>query len=559
MVGYSRLMEADERGTLARLRTHRQELIDPAIAKNNGRIIKTTGDGMLVEFQSVTEAVQCAVEVQERMARRNADVSPARWLQFRIGINLGDVIVEGDDILGDGVNVAARLETLAEPGGVCVSAAVRDQIGTRLGLAFERSRRADGQEHRPADPRLPHRDRRPRARRRRRQPSPPDTAAKPSIAVLPFVNMSGDAEQEFFADGLTEDIITELSRFRDLLVISRNSAFVHKGKAVQVQAVAREFGVHYVRRGQRAQGRQPGAGHRAADRRRDRPPRLGRTLRPRARRHLRDPGRGHRAITATLPGRVEAATHDRTNRKPPQNMAAYEYVLTGKVLHHRSTPRTMKRRSGCSIARSRSIRNTRTPMPGVRACSRRPGSTTGARIGRPPGAGRRRARRRAGPGRPRQRRPSRARGGESGARRPREGELPPGARPGAQPEQRPHPGPAGRAADVARPARGWDRVDQEGDARQPLPPRTLLESSGPRAARRASMPRRSRHSAASPSPTIPTTRSTPPRWRRWATGHRRRRTHRKWCARCPIIRPGASWRRCITSRTATGITCAMRS
>ena len=136
MVGYSRLMEADETGTLARLRTHRLELIDPAIAKNKGRIIKTTGDGMLVEFQSVTEAVQCAVEVQERMARRNADVAPARWIQFRIGINLGDVIVDGDDILGDGVNVAARLETLAAPGGICVSAAVRDQVGTRLDLAF---------------------------------------------------------------------------------------------------------------------------------------------------------------------------------------------------------------------------------------------------------------------------------------------------------------------------------------------------------------------------------------------------------------------------------------
>src|SRR5437762_7302880 len=132
MVGYSRLMEADEAGTLARLRTHRLELIDPAIAKNKGRIIKTAGDGMLVEFHSVADAVQCAAEIQRRMARRNADVSPARWIQFRIGINLGDVIVEDGDIFGDGVNVAARLETLAEPGGICVSAAVRDQIGDRL-------------------------------------------------------------------------------------------------------------------------------------------------------------------------------------------------------------------------------------------------------------------------------------------------------------------------------------------------------------------------------------------------------------------------------------------
>ena len=139
MVGYSRLMEADEVGTLARLKTHRLELIDPAIAKNKGRIIKTTGDGMLVEFQSVADAVQCAIEIQRRMARRNADVPAARWIQFRIGINLGDVIVEDGDIFGDGVNVAARLQELAEPGGICVSRAVRDQVqvGDRFDVAFE--------------------------------------------------------------------------------------------------------------------------------------------------------------------------------------------------------------------------------------------------------------------------------------------------------------------------------------------------------------------------------------------------------------------------------------
>src|SRR3979411_3191418 len=132
MVGYSRLMEVDETGTLARLKTHRIELIDPAIAKNRGRIIKTTGDGMLVEFHSVVDAVLCAAEVQRRMARRNADVAPARWMQFRIGINLGDVIFDGNDIFGDGVNVASRLEVLAESGGICVSGAVRDQVGDRI-------------------------------------------------------------------------------------------------------------------------------------------------------------------------------------------------------------------------------------------------------------------------------------------------------------------------------------------------------------------------------------------------------------------------------------------
>src|SRR5262245_39458670 len=225
MVGYSRLMEADESGTLARLRTHPLQLIDPAIAKNKGRIIKATGDGMLVEFQSVTEAVQCAVEVQERMARRNADVDPARWIQFRIGINLGDVIVDGGDLLGDGVNVAARLETLAEPGGICVSAAVRDQVGTRLVLSFtDLGEQAVKNIARPFHASAVVRDGAAAATAPPSAATTGSAAAKPSIAVLPFTNMSGDPEQEFFADGLTEDIITELSRFRDLLVISRNSA-----------------------------------------------------------------------------------------------------------------------------------------------------------------------------------------------------------------------------------------------------------------------------------------------------------------------------------------------
>src|ERR1700737_219333 len=245
MVGYSRLMEVDETGTLARLKTHRIELIDPAIAKNRGRIIKTTGDGMLVEFHSVAEAVLCAAEIQRRMARRNTDVSPARWMQFRIGINLGDVIVEENDILGDGVNVAARLEMLAEPGGICVSGAVRDQVGQRLeDIEFE-----DLGDQSVKNIARPIRVFRARLEQNpNTAPEDPKDAAvatavskKPSIAVLPLVNMSGDPEQEFFADGLTEDIITELSRFHDLLVISRNSTFVHKGKAVKGQEAARGF------------------------------------------------------------------------------------------------------------------------------------------------------------------------------------------------------------------------------------------------------------------------------------------------------------------------------
>ncbi|KWV44422.1 guanylyl cyclase [Bradyrhizobium macuxiense] len=339
MVGYSRLMEADETGTLARLKTHRIELIDPAITKNRGRIIKTTGDGMLVEFHSVVDAVLCAAEVQRRMAKRNTDVAPARWMQFRIGINLGDVIVDGNDIFGDGVNVASRLETLAEPGGICVSAAVRDQVGDRLDdLSFEdlgdqtvkniarpirvfRIRLEPDSKTVPAYP---------------RDTAPPSVARKPSIAVLPLVNMSGDPEQEFFADGLTEDIITELSRFHDLLVISRNSTFVYKGKAVKVQDVAKEFEVDYVLEGSvRKSGGRIRVTVQLIDAAADR-----HVWAERYDRELADifaiQDEMTRAIVATLPGRVEAAAHDRVKRTRTDNMAAYECVLAAKVLHHRS-------------------------------------------------------------------------------------------------------------------------------------------------------------------------------------------------------------------------------
>jgi adenylate cyclase len=339
MVGYSRLMEVDETGTLARLKTHRIELIDPAIAKNRGRIIKTTGDGMLLEFHSVADAVLCAAEIQRRMARRNADVLPARWIQFRFGINLGDVIVEENDIFGDGVNVAARLEMLAEPGGICVSGAVRDQVGDRLDeIAFE-----DLGEQNVKNIARPIRVF--RVRLEANASATPDAAKdalaatiakKPSIAVLPLVNMSGDPEQEFFADGLTEDIITELSRFRDLLVISRNSTFVYKGKAVKVQEVAREFGVEFVLEGSvRKAGDRIRVTVQLIDAETDR-----HVWAERYDRKLEDifaiQDEMTCAIVATLPGRVEATTHDRAKRKPTDNMAAYECVLAAKVLHHRS-------------------------------------------------------------------------------------------------------------------------------------------------------------------------------------------------------------------------------
>src|SRR6202043_1087080 len=323
MVGYSRLMEADETGTLARLKTHRIELIDPAIAKNRGRIIKTTGDGMLVEFHSVADAVLCAAEIQRRMARRNADVSPARWMQFRSGINLGDVIVEENDIFGDGVNVAARLETLAEPGGICVSGAVRDQVGDRLeDLEFEDL--GDQSVKNIARPIRVF-----RVRLERDPTSAPEgtkdaavtatTAKKPSIAVLPLVNMSGDPEQEFFVDGLTEDIITELSRFRELLVISRNSVFVHKGKPVKVREVAREFAVDYVVEGSvRKAGDRVRVTVQLIDAETDT-----HIWAERYDRDLKDifaiQDEVTAAVVATLSGRVEAATHERVARKRTEN------------------------------------------------------------------------------------------------------------------------------------------------------------------------------------------------------------------------------------------------
>jgi adenylate cyclase len=340
VVGYSRLMEVDEAGTLARLKTVRLEVIDPAITKCKGRLIKTTGDGMLVEFQSVTEALRCAVDFQERMARRNRDMPSSRAMLFRIGLNLGDVIVEEDDIFGDGVNVAARLESMAEPGGICISAAVRDQVGDRLDVEYD-----DLGEQQVKNISRPIRVYRVLPERRsavQDHPgasgsAPPQAGAKrPSIAVLPFVNMSGDPEQEFFADGLTEDIITELSRFRQLLVISRNAVFVHKGKPIKAQQVAREFGVDYIAEG---------SVRKAADRVRVTVQLIdGETethvWAERYDRKLEDifaiQDEVTSAIASTLFGRVEAARHDRVQRKLTANMAAYECVLTGKVLHHKS-------------------------------------------------------------------------------------------------------------------------------------------------------------------------------------------------------------------------------
>jgi TolB-like protein/class 3 adenylate cyclase len=270
VAGYSRLMGADEEGTLERLKALRRELVDPKIAEHRGRIVKTTGDGMLVEFTSVVDAVRCTVAVQQVMPERNTDVGVDSRIELRIGINLGDVIVEGDDLYGDGVNIAAGIEALADPGGVFVSNTVHDQVRDRLPFVFEdlgeqqvkniarpvrvfrvRTTLTHPDANAPGSPLS--RTAGEGAERQRREAgegSPPLALPdRPSIAVLPFANMSGDPEQEYFADGMVEEIITALSRIRWLFVIARNSSFIYKGQAIDVKQVGRELGVRYVLEG----------------------------------------------------------------------------------------------------------------------------------------------------------------------------------------------------------------------------------------------------------------------------------------------------------------------
>ena len=250
VVGYSRLMGEDEAGTLARLKSLRKELVQPKIAGGRGRIVKLMGDGLLAEFPSVVEAVRCAVDIQQDMAGREADLPDDRRIRLRIGVNLGDIIVEGSDIYGDGVNVAARLEGLAEPGGICISGKVYQEVRNKLPTAFE-----DLGEQEVKNIREPVRVY--RWTDAAADPMPGMAGAegalplpdKPSIAVLPFVNMSGDPEQEYFSDGITEDIITALSKLRWLFVTSRGSTFTYKGKAVGAKQVTNELGVRYILEG----------------------------------------------------------------------------------------------------------------------------------------------------------------------------------------------------------------------------------------------------------------------------------------------------------------------
>jgi adenylate cyclase len=254
VAGYSRLMGVDEEGTHERLKSHRRELVDPKIREHQGRMVKTTGDGLLVEFPSVVDAMRCAAEVQRGMIDRESAATEERQIRFRIGVNLGDIIAEGGDIFGDGVNVAARLEALAEPGGICISRTVRDQIRDKLAYQFE-----DLGEQSVKNIARPVRvyALRPEAIAdlpAARAPPPtaipqPAIAPRLSIVVLPFTNLSDDREQQYFADGITEDVTTDLSRIGGSFVISRNTAFTYKDKPVDAKQVGRELGVRYVLEG----------------------------------------------------------------------------------------------------------------------------------------------------------------------------------------------------------------------------------------------------------------------------------------------------------------------
>src|SRR5262249_1925644 len=240
VAGYGRLMGGDDECTLVRLKTDRENLIDPKIKKHRGRVIKIIGDGMLVEFASVVDAVRCAVEIQTEMVERNRAQPEDKRIEFRVGINVGDVIVDGSDIYGDGVNVAGRLEGLAEPGGICVSGRVQEDVQGKVDVTFEDI----------GDRQLKNIARPVRVYRVRLNVTAAKAALalpdKPSIAVMPFNNMSGDPEQDYFADGMVEEITTALSRIHWLFVIARNSSFTYKGRAVDVKQVGRELGVRYV-------------------------------------------------------------------------------------------------------------------------------------------------------------------------------------------------------------------------------------------------------------------------------------------------------------------------
>ena len=336
MEQYSRLMHEDEPGTVLAWQETREEVIKPTIASHFGNILKNTGDGFVAEFATVSGAVECSVALQSMLMGRNRDRPEGRHLNFRMGINLGEITVDSDDFYGDGVNIAARLEGLAEAPGICISSHVYDQIRNKVTCKFEDI--GDTLVKNIADP----------IRVYRILCEPPEAtiaedgddrgseATMPSIAVLPFDNMSSDAEQEFFVDGLTEDIITELSRFSGLFVISRNSTFTFKGKKTLATDVARELNARYVVEGSvRKAGNRVRINVQLIDGLADR-----HVWAERYDRELEDifalQDEITSAIVAMVPGRIEADNSDRARRIPTESMPAYECVLAAKVLHHKS-------------------------------------------------------------------------------------------------------------------------------------------------------------------------------------------------------------------------------
>jgi adenylate cyclase len=344
VVGFSRLTGADEDRTLARLRALRSDLIDPTIAVHKGRVVKRTGDGAIVEFRSVVDAVRCAIEIQNSMIERNAGLPPERRIEFRIGIHLGDVVEENDgDLMGDGVNIAARLEGVAQPGAICLSEDAYRQVKSRLDLSINDL--GETKLKNIAEPMRVYSLQFGGAVAAKAIASAgTGTAApalslpdKPSIAVLPFQNMSGDSEQEYFADGIVEDIITALSRFRQLFVIARNSSFVYKGRAVDVKQVSRDLGVHYVLEG---------SVRKAANRIRITAQLIDATAgvhlwAERFDGGLEDIFDLQDQVTARVVGeiapKVERAEIERATRKPTESLHAYDYFLRGMANVHQWT------------------------------------------------------------------------------------------------------------------------------------------------------------------------------------------------------------------------------
>ena len=343
VAGYSRLTGEDEDATHHCVTAY-LDVISDMVARHRGEVKHYAGDAVLAQFSAVVDAISCAVAVQEELRHRNRDLPCQRKVEFRIGVNLGDVIEDRGDIYGDGVNIAARLESLAEPGGICISGTAHDAIGSKTAVGYKfmgeqkvkniaNSIRAYQVVLDISDQGSPAQA--PQEMAERTLPTLPD---KPSIAVLPFTNMSGDLEQDYFADGITEDIITELSRYPNLFVIARNSSFTYKGESVRLQSVGEELGVHYV-----VEGSIRKAGNRvrvtvqlieAATENHIWAERYDRELTDIF--EIQD--ELTQAIVGALPARLEAANIERIKRKPPQEMAAYDYVLRSKILHHVGTP-----------------------------------------------------------------------------------------------------------------------------------------------------------------------------------------------------------------------------